>query len=105
MPRKRRRISQYFTRSQGDHLIQGTGQSIQDPTEPDETIEEEVEDILEETMDATDVATDGDTLPEHGVIDEVEAEISANPNEARKLMHRPRNRHFLPLQPGVISCR
>jgi rubrerythrin len=93
---KRRRISQYFERA---HLIQASGQVVQDPT-PDEQLENEVEEVLEEVMDATDVATEGETLIEHGVIEAIEAEINVNRTTARFFRHR----HNLPLQPGVLTC-
>lgn len=93
---KRRRISEYFERA---HLIQATGQVVQDQT-PDNQPLPEVEQVLEEVMESMDVATEGDTLIAHGVIDEIEAEMEVNRSTARFFRHR----HYLPLQPGVVTC-
>jgi hypothetical protein len=98
---KRRRISQYFERR--DHLISGSGQTIQTPDDVDDVMSE-VEEELEEAMDAADIATEGETIMEHGIVDAIEAEIGHNPATAIHHAHR-RGRHFLPLQPGILTCR
>jgi len=96
--KKRRRISDYFP---VDRLVQGTGQTIQTS---DQDPLPEVEEELDEVMDAVDIATEGETLVEHGIVDAMEVAIGHNPRTAIHLAHR-RGRHFLPLQPGILTCR
>lgn len=110
---KRRRLTDYY---RVDHLIQGTGQTIQDPDSP--TMQDVMAEAQEMVQDAQEItagaaiANAGYTLPgavmeERGAMDlshEMMEIGNHNPRSSRHLAHR-RGRHFLPLQPGILICR
>lgn len=107
MPTKRRkeRIPEYFPsrrRRTADHLIGPSGQIVQETST--ERIPQEIEEAIDDLMDVADVATEGELLPGHVIVDEIMAHMDINQTVAHKVPRRGRNRHFLPLQPGIIWC-
>lgn len=106
MPKKRKaRIDEFYPsrrRRLTDHLIGPSGQVVQETST--EKIPQEIEEAVDDLMDAADVATEGDLVPGHVILDEIMASIDVNQTVAHKVPRRGRNRHFLPLQPGIIWC-
>jgi len=91
-PRKRTR----------DHLLQGSPQIVASDHPIEDVIDEIIEDA-EEAAEAVDVAdADAGALAIDHLIEE-EADDNMQGHRLVRFAHR-RGRHFLPLNPGIVTC-
>ena len=85
-----------------DHLIQGSPQIIASDHPVEDVIDEVIEDA-EKVAEAVDVADgDGPAAAVDHVMEE-EADENMKGHRLVRFAHR-RGRHFLPLNPGIVTC-
>jgi len=85
-----------------DHLIQGSPLIIASDHPVEDVIDEVIEDA-EEAAEAIDIAAgDGPAAAiDHLIEDEAMADVASH--RLVRFAHR-RGRHFLPLNPGIVTC-
>lgn len=89
-------------RLRSGRLIQGSPQIVASDHPVEDAVDEVIEEV-EEIAEAMDIA-DGDAAAaavDHVVEDEMEYDI--NSRRLHRFAHL-RGRHFLPLQPGILTC-